>query len=163
MTALVSTHFVTQFTVGRDNQLVTVRLGCGLGYGMPWRQAIDRAAELRKVIAAAEPTPNAHDVRFDIGARTYFFPLALAVAFADTLVAKARECDEQEHAPQVALDNAILLRGGVPIGLSNDPKIQEETVKEAVHNRDLRRYMPGGVKSTVLLGTPAIVKEPPCS
>lgn len=159
---VLQSYLVDQFTVGRDKQLVTVKLP-DRGYGIPWRKALELAAEMRVRIAAAEPTPNAHDVRLDLPERVYFFPVALAPAFADALVAKARECDEQEHADQVVHDNAILFRAGVPIGLSNDPKIAEETVKEAVHNRDLRRALPGGVKSTVLLGTPAIVKEPPCN
>lgn len=160
--ALAQVYLVDQFTVGRDKLLVTVKLP-DRGYGIPWRKALELAAQMRVRIAAAEPTPTAHDVRFDLPERTYFFPLALAPEFADALIAKARECDEQEHAASVVADNALLFRAGVPIGLSSDPKIQAETIKEAEHNRDLRRALPGGIKSTVLLGTPSIVKEPPCN
>lgn len=158
--ALISTYFVDQFTVRRDVALVVVVLP-DRGYGVPWRKADEIAKRLRGLIAEAVIAGDAHDVRFDLTDRTYFFPLELAKAFRDALVAKAREAEEQEMAPQIVRDAAILARAGVPIGLSNDPKIQAEAMKEAHWNTELRRAMPGGVKSEAILGTPSVIKQEP--
>lgn len=72
---------------------------------------------------------------------------------------KARAAEEQEKALSIARDNAILLRAGVPLGLTNDRRIREETAKIAAWDRDLRRYMPGGIKSQEMLGRPAVVNH----
>lgn len=84
-----------------------------------------------------------------------------ADAIAKSLLAKAREAEELEKADDVARDHAILLRAGFPVGLTRHPKIQDEAVKIAAWNRDLRRYMPGGIKSQEQLGTPSVIVKPP--
>lgn len=97
-----------------------------------------------------------------IGGRDIVLPWRAADEIARALTAKAREAEEQEKAPSIARDAAILLRAGVPIGLSNDSKIRDEAGKIAAWDSDLRRYMPGGVKSQEMLGRPAVlVKEKP--
>jgi hypothetical protein len=73
----------------------------------------------------------------------------------------ARQCEELEKAPQIAKDAALLLRAGVPIGLSNDPKINHEAAKIAARDSELRRALPGGIKSEVQLGTPTIISHEP--
>ena len=73
---------------------------------------------------------------------------------------KAKELRPKE-AEKIAFDSALLLRAGANIGLSNNPKILDMAKTEAVHNRDLRRYMPGGVKSTSVVGTPGLIKHEP--
>lgn len=83
-----------------------------------------------------------------------------AEAIARALIAKARAGEEQEKAEAIARDHAILLRAGVPLGLTNDPRIQDEAAKLAVSDRDLRRYMPGGVRSKEMVGTPTVVVGP---
>lgn len=73
----------------------------------------------------------------------------------------ARKAEEWDSAEAVARDNAILLRAGVPIGLSNNPAIRAETIKLAETDRDLRRYMPGGIGGKELFGRPTIFLEKP--
>ena len=80
---------------------------------------------------------------------------------ADAMKAQCRRREEIKNAPAIALDQALLLRKGIPLGLTSHPKIQAEAAKEAAWNRDLRRYLPGGVKSHEQVGTPAVVRHPP--
>lgn len=86
---------------------------------------------------------------------------AVADAIARAILAKSREGEELQHAERIAFDSALLLRKGIPLGLSNHPKIKEEARKEAQSNRDLRRYLPGGIKSKEQFGTPAVIRHKP--
>lgn len=86
-------------------------------------------------------------------------PWRKADELAVAIRSKARAAEEQEKALEVARDNAILLRAGVRIGLSDDPRIREETGKIAAWDRNLRRYMPGGIRSQELVGTPAVINH----
>jgi hypothetical protein len=94
-------------------------------------------------------------VLFD-GALKFEMPWRAAARLWRAVVTKARQADELAHADQVVLDGALMLRTGAPCGLTDNPAIQAEVVKAAVHDRDLRRYLPGGVKGTVILGAPVI-------
>lgn len=82
-------------------------------------------------------------------------PWDAAQEVAKAMLSQAKKAEEIAKADSIIMDNAILLRAGVPIGLSSHPKIRDETKKEAVHNRDLRRYMPN-VKSLELFHPPTI-------
>lgn len=77
------------------------------------------------------------------------------------LVSKARLAEELAKAEAIAADDAILLRAGFPLGLTNHPKIRAESRKLAEHDRNLRRYMPGGIRSKVHFGAPTIIQGPP--
>lgn len=83
-------------------------------------------------------------------------PWQAADRLAAALRAKAREAEEQDRAPQVARDAAILLRAGAPLGLTSDPRIQAEAGRLAAWDSELRRYMPGGIRSTAMPGLPAV-------
>jgi len=80
-----------------------------------------------------------------------------ADAVARALSAKARQCEEWHSRDQIADDNALLLRVGANIGLSNRADVLEESVKRAVSDRYLRTRVPGGVKSSEAVGTPTII------
>ena len=83
----------------------------------------------------------------------------------------ARLAEEICKANQIIMDNALLHRSGVlpGIGLSDHPKIKDESIKEALHNRDLRRYLPyqkknvgngiGNIKSRGAVGAPSLTKR----
>ena len=81
----------------------------------------------------------------------------------------ARLAEEICKANQIIMDNALLQRSGFPIGLSDHPKIKDETIKEALHNRDLRRHLRyqkpsvgngiGNIKSRGAVGTPSLTKR----
>lgn len=85
----------------------------------------------------------------------------IATQIAVWLMGAFRRLEELEQADRIAYDSAILLRAGSNFALSNDPRIIGEAVKEATHNRDLRRFMTEGVRSEVALGVPTIVVKPP--
>lgn len=75
---------------------------------------------------------------------------------ASAIRRKAREVEEIVKAEQIIFDNALLLRGGVPIGLSDHPNIQKETATEAAWNSQIRRWLPGGVKSKEIVPAPRV-------
>lgn len=71
---------------------------------------------------------------------------------------KAEEIVQRER---IVFDQAILLRVGAPIGLIHDPHLRHQAASEAAWNSDLRRYLPGGVKSQEVFGTPTVLQFPP--
>jgi len=72
----------------------------------------------------------------------------------------ARTAEERDAVDSVIYDHALLTRAGAPFGLSDNPAIQDEVAKEAAWNRDLRRALPGGVRSSEVVGTPTLVRGP---
>jgi hypothetical protein len=85
-----------------------------------------------------------------------------AIAWAQAVIGQAKKAQEmqEKNAEKLAFDGAVLLRAGFPVGLTNNPKILDMTRKEAESNRELRRHMPGGIKSTSQVGAPAVRHEP---
>lgn len=83
-------------------------------------------------------------------------PWEAADELARALTVQARRAEELSKAMPIARDAAVLLRAGVPMGLSSHPKIKAEAVKIARDDRNLRRYMPGGIRSTEQFGAPAV-------
>jgi len=82
-------------------------------------------------------------------------PWDAALALADGIKAQARRIEELIKADQIVGDQAVLIRAGVPIGLSSNPDIMKEAEKEAAWNRELRRAIPS-IKSAEKFGTPAL-------
>lgn len=82
-----------------------------------------------------------------------------AAEVGKALIQCAKRAEEHAQAAQIIADSAILMRAGVPFSLSNNPKILAEAAKEAAWNRTLRRFMPGGVLSEEVVGTPTLIKE----
>lgn len=85
---------------------------------------------------------------------------ALMVARAISI--KAHEIEEQVKAPMIAFDQALLMRKGLPLGLTSNPVILGEARKEAAHNTKLRKYIPHvdeGIRSREALGTPRLIKH----
>lgn len=102
-------------------------------------------------------------VQFIDGARSFVLQLEhqTAAEIARLLAGAARQAEEWAHAERIAQDSAILLRAGAGFALSDHPAIRAEAAKEAAWNRDLRRYLPGGVKSAEAFGVPTILQTPP--
>ena len=92
-------------------------------------------------------------------------PYEIALNLSNALRMKGKECEEIDKAQDLIMDSAILKRVGVPIGLSNNLDIHKEAEKEALHNRDLRRFIEPrrakGIGSKERFGTPTIRKENP--
>ena len=81
---------------------------------------------------------------------------------AKALMVSAAKADEFANANNVIKDQALLIRAGVPIALSRNPKILQEAKREAETDRDLRRYMPM-VPSSLTIGSPTIIQHAPKS
>lgn len=84
-------------------------------------------------------------------------PARAALDVARAIRQQALRAEEVAEAERIVAEHALLLRVGAPFGLSSDPAIQAEAAKEAAWNSDLRRYLPGGVKSTGELGVPRVI------
>lgn len=88
-------------------------------------------------------------------------PWDKAEQVARAIMSKARSAEEEAKADAIARDHAILLRAGVPLGLTNEPRIRSMARTLAAWSSELRRYMPGGIKSREEFGVPAIIQQPP--
>ena len=100
-------------------------------------------------------------------------PWEVADKIAKQSTRAARLAEEVCKANRVIMDNALLQRSGVlpGIGLSDHPLIKAETIKEALHDRDLRRYLPyqkpnvsngmGAIKRRGVVGAPSLTKHLP--
>jgi hypothetical protein len=95
-------------------------------------------------------------VLLTVDGKTVSIPWEHADEIARALTSKARSAEEEQNALGIAADNAVLLRVGVPVGLSNRPDILHESAKIAQYDSKLRRYLPGGIQSTSLVGTPSV-------
>lgn len=95
----------------------------------------------------------------------------LALELAKAITQKARQAIALRPAVMDAQagDIALLLRRGVRLGLSDDPRVKEEALKRAVGDRELRRAIPssdkieqglggmGGLGSQAVVGVPMLV------
>ena len=86
---------------------------------------------------------------------------ALELAKGLTIQARKAEALHPKVIEQTIQDGAVAFRAGLPFGLTDNPDIQKEIVKEAVNSRELRRSNMPGVKSEEILGTPKIVQLRP--
>jgi len=92
--------------------------------------------------------------------RTIFeMPHDAALALAKAIWTQAKLAEEFANADDIVLDQALLTRLGVPIGLSDNRDIRAAADREAAWNSDLRRYAPGGVRSRERVGVPSIINK----
>jgi len=168
-------------TVAREKTTVVLILDGARLVDLPWQAADDLQKALRIQVRAARAYQRGYEtvsvevsvgsklsIRHEAGAvlvigagRLLFgMPPAVAERLWRAILIQARKAEEIVKADQIALDHALLIRAGVPFGLSNHPKIVAEATKEAVHNRTLRRAIPS-IRSTEVFGTPAISQTEP--
>lgn len=83
-----------------------------------------------------------------------------ALEVANALRTVAKNAEEYAKANEIVNDQAILMRSGFPIDLTTHPDILKEAAKEAAWDSNLRRAMPGGIKSQERFGKPTIVRHP---
>jgi hypothetical protein len=84
-------------------------------------------------------------------------PWQTGVELAKALHVKAKVAEEYSQANRIILDQAVLFRAGAPFGLTRHAGMLKESIKEALFNRKLRRYMPYGIKSESVVGTPTVI------
>ena len=107
-----------------------------------------------KRIRIGQDGPN---VLITIDGRALEMPWNAALDVGKALVKKARAAEEIAKAEGIIFDQALLIRTGAPLGFSSHPDIQAEAAKEAAHNPQLRKYLPGGVKATEQFGSPTVL------
>ncbi len=97
------------------------------------------------------------------GQLTADLPKEVARALGIQLISMAKQIENDANPQKQIIDQAILMRAGVKLGLNNNPKLLAEAHKEAQWNGDLRRYMknPQGIKSSEVVGTPTIIRGEP--
>lgn len=88
-------------------------------------------------------------------------PWDAAIEVGRAFIEQARKAEEVTKALSIAGDQALLIRLGVPIGLTSHPSIQAEAAELAQSDPELRRYLPGGVKSKEVFGEPRVIRHPP--
>ena len=94
-----------------------------------------------------------------IDGRVTSMPWNAALDIARAIEKTARRAEEIAKADGIIFDQALLIRTGAPLGFTDNPDIQREAAKEAAHNSDLRKYLPGGVKATEQFGSPTVTRE----
>jgi hypothetical protein len=104
-------------------------------------------------------------VVMEIGGKIITLSHEQALQLSGVIRHQAKKAGEQARAEAIAMDQAILLRSGFPLGLSSHPLIKKEAVKEACWNSNLRRYIRrskmGNIKSVEAVGEPSIILGPP--
>ncbi len=100
-------------------------------------------------------------VLLEIGGRAVAMPWDKALELSRALRVMGKKAEAHDSAQRIIHDGAILLRAGVPVGLTDDVKLQEEIAKEAAWNKELRRYMPGGIRSRAVVHAPKILRGKP--
>lgn len=88
-------------------------------------------------------------------------PWNAALDVSRAIHVKAKAAEEIAKAAGIIYDHAILMRHGFRFGLTSHPLLQGEAAKQAAWNRNLRRYIPGGVRSEEMVGTPSLILHPP--
>lgn len=89
-------------------------------------------------------------------------PWEAALQVAQAIQFKAKAAEEFAKAEQIALDQALLMRSGTPVGLTDNPDILKQAANEAAWNSALRRRLPaGGIRSGERFGRPTVKKGRP--
>jgi len=91
-------------------------------------------------------------------------PWNIALELGRGITMQARRVEEVVKAEEIIADQALLIRTGIPIGLSSNPDIVKASGNEAVHNPTLRKYIPdtsgiGAINSRGIVGRPRVIKH----
>ena len=97
------------------------------------------------------------------GKQVAAFSAKQAREVAGQMMYQAGLLEHLESPDSIIKDQAILMRSGINIGLSDNKDIRKEAQKEAEGNRDLRRYIDGskGLSERETMGVPKIKLGPP--
>jgi hypothetical protein len=95
------------------------------------------------------------------GATLLDLPWDAAKELAKVMRLQAARAEQTANVEAVIADQAVLIRKGFPISLTPNPEVFKEAGNEAAHNRDLRRYVPGGVPSGMTFGMARLIGHAP--
>lgn len=133
----------------------------GKGVRLHWQDMLTIGRYFAEMADKACAAKGFVDVLFDGKKVASVFPNVAKDLFAVGAINVARRAEELEKHAQVAEDGAVLIRAGIPVGLAVDPRVQNEAAHLAVNDASLRRYMPGGVQSTMMPLPPTIATHAP--
>ena len=88
-------------------------------------------------------------------------PWQVVETLCKVMVSKSKQMEEMANLDRILADQAMMFRSGAPFGLSNRRDILKEAAHIAQYDDKLRRYMPGGIKSTAIVGTPTVIRHDP--
>lgn len=160
----------------RSGRVVLYNPQSRVALAFSWRAAVDVAhammykarglhlrPDMEKVAAVRVRRDDGNIIVEDAarGAIVLSAPLSAAMAIGEALISKARELETVEQADSIIFDQAILQRMGAGFGLAHRPDMQREAMKEAHWNSQLRRYLPGGVRSQEIVPAPQVIKHSP--
>lgn len=94
--------------------------------------------------------------REETGQLLFMAPCAAAHRIGEALLAQARHLDTLEHAERIAWEQGLLYRAGMGLPLAPTPELAAEGMRQAHWDTTLRRALPGGVRSTEIVGRPLI-------
>lgn len=100
-------------------------------------------------------------VLFKIDDKVVEMPWNVAEDLYRAILIQTRKAETFAKANQIIFDQALLMRAGASVGLSNNPAVIKTAINEAAHNATLRRYMKPkfeGIQSQETFGTPRIVQ-----
>jgi len=87
-------------------------------------------------------------------------PWDAAIALGQAMIYQGRQIEESVKADKIIQDQAFLMRMGIPLGLTSNPIMLRESLKEAVWDSKLRRYIPTcGVGNNSIVGAPKLRKH----
>jgi hypothetical protein len=103
-----------------------------------------------------------HQVYIELGGSAHLVPWNVAKEIALTLLGKASEAEQIAKVHQIVDDQAILHAAGTNIGLTDNPKIKKEVIKEAQWGigRKVPKNPGMSVPSAEAYGTPKIIPHP---
>lgn len=82
-----------------------------------------------------------------------------ALAIAEAIRTQAKQAEAHAMRDRIIADQAVLMRVGARVGLTGDRAMLREARQKAAWDRTLRRFLPGGVKSQSIVGSPSVRAE----
>ena len=97
--------------------------------------------------------------------KTMLIPWKAALEVAKAIRATAKKVEEIVKVEQISGDQALLIRLGIPLGLTDNPDIKKEAFNKSQYDPGLRRYITGaraiGIQSGEVVGTPKFIQHEP--
>lgn len=160
---------LTKLRIKQDRLNVNLYLNGQPLMELYWKDADELGNALREIYYGRESvvhaSPNILVQLYDGGLDVlYRGNLALKIPTAAVLevfrvvkqVTRFAEALHEVH--KTIYDQALLLKGGAPYGLTDNPKVIDEAVKEALWETDVKKYFSTpGIPSKAVFGVPKLI------
>lgn len=87
-------------------------------------------------------------------------PWQAARELSKAIRSQAARAEQNTKIENIVADQALLIRKGFPIALTNKPEVFKAAGNEAAHGRTLRRALPGGIPDKVTFGAAVVHGRP---